>query len=178
MSIKEIDSQKVPSDKQQHTVHASKPTSEKKTYPPVIESRSHRIDREAIRCLFPIRSTNASFAHWSKSSLKAAEHRADMEREIECLAGRWNKLRRTFNDWLDEIYLKRNANRLDRTKGLEFEAKIIDALDPYSRVLAHLLCHGEFINAVETSIDPSRDFRSIRWSWLQPKPSGTDQAAA
>lgn len=178
MVIKEVHSQEIPSDDWPYAVSGGQPSAVGHVSSQETDLRSQRINKEACHCLFPLRSTADTFGQWSKRQLKASEHIAEEERDMERLAGRWTKLRHAFNDWLDEIFAKKNADRLERAKGFEFEAKVIEDQDPFDRLLAHLLCHGESINEMEELIESNRNYRSIRWSCLQPKPPGTDQAAA
>ncbi len=175
--IKEVKAQEVPSDGWSRPFDSSQPSPQGNVPIPELASRSHRVHKEACLCLFPSRSKNEFFARWTPDCLKAAIHKADVEREMDRLAGRWTKLRRAFNDWLDEIHLRKNNDRLERAKGFDFEAKKIDELDHIDRLLAQLLCHGGSINERE-EVPLARNYRNIHWNSLLPKPDGTDQAVA
>ncbi len=170
MTVKEVESQQIPPSGWHQPLDTIRFPSENASHLDKIVPSSQRIHKEACCCLFPLRADAGSFGHWTKRSLQAAEQRADAERELDHLAQRWTKLRHAFNDWLDEIYRKKDNSRLERTPRCKFKAKPLKEADPFDRLLVQLLCSQEQTRS-------SKDYRSIRWYCVQPKPHGTSQAA-
>ena len=178
MAIRQVDSQGIPSYNRPHAFDPSQLMTEKPAPPTLLNSRSQRIHQEASQRFFPARLKNESLIQWSLDSLKTAKHGANAQRELERLANRWSKLRRAFNDWLDEIAIKKNNIRLERAHGFGFRAKLLEAQDPFHRLLAYLLSQGKCINQMEEPDLSSRNYRTIYWQCVRPTPRGTGQDAA